>query len=60
MTGDRAKTAGPSASGDELVKGLKGVNVQVPWGTLQFDPDTRYAVMNGYHYKVVKGANGTL
>lgn len=55
-----AKTAGPSASGDELLKGLKGVNVQVPWGTLQFDPDTRYAVMNGYHYKVVKGANGAL
>lgn len=55
-----AKSAGPNPSGDDLVKGLKSVNVQVPWGTLQFDPDTRYAIMNGYHYRVVKAANGTL
>lgn len=53
-----AEAAGADADAEALVEALRNVEVDAPWGDLAFDPETHYALIDGYHYEVAQGEGG--
>jgi branched-chain amino acid transport system substrate-binding protein len=54
------RTVGDDLSRDALISALETVEVEAPWGPLNFDAETGYPIVPGYHYRVVQGEDGAL
>ncbi len=58
---DAIKRAGASVNdGAAFAAAIRATKIEAPWGTLEFDKDTGYAIAPTYYYTVTKGADGTL
>lgn len=54
------RNADGDLSRDALISALETVEVDAPWGSLTFDPETGYPVVPGYYYRVAQGDDGAL
>ena len=56
---DAIERAGDQATdGEELAKAIRATKIDAPWGSLEFDPETGYAIAPTYFYTVVSTGSG--